>query len=62
MLSLDSPSPAPSLGVGLFNVNRRIKLNFGEEYGLHITSSPGHGTLVTLTLPIITKEEPYETS
>lgn len=62
LLSLDSPSPAPSLGVGLFNVNRRIKLNFGEEYGLHITSSHGHGTLVTLTLPIITKEEPYETS
>lgn len=62
LLSLDSPAPAPSIGVGLFNVNRRIKLNFGEEYGLHITSSPWLGTEVTLTLPIITKEEPNETS
>lgn len=62
LLSLECPSPAPSGGVGLFNVNRRIKLNFGEEYGLHITSSPVSGTEVTLTLPIITKEDTNEIS
>ncbi|MGL4741863.1 MAG: sensor histidine kinase [Sarcina sp.] len=40
-------------GVGLRNVNERIKLYFGDEYGLTIKSELDIGTEVTITLPII---------
>lgn len=40
-------------GVGLLNVQRRIRLRFGERYGLHIESEPDEGTEVTIHLPAI---------
>ena len=40
-------------GIGINNVNDRIKMNFGEKYGLHIESMPNLYTTVELTLPII---------
>ena len=36
---------------GLYNVNERIRLNFGEDYGITITSVYGEGTCVTVRLP-----------
>lgn len=39
-------------GVGLVNIARRVKLKFGAEYGLSITSAVGEGTCVTLRLPL----------
>lgn len=36
---------------GLYNVNERIKLNVGEEYGLYISSANGEGTKVEVRLP-----------
>jgi len=41
-------------GVAMVNVNNRIHLLFGEEYGLHVFSMPMAGTDVQITLPIIT--------
>ncbi len=41
-----------SYGIGLFNVNERIKLNFGMEYGLSIDSALDEGTTVTIKHPI----------
>ncbi|CAM3177756.1 sensor histidine kinase [Paenibacillus lupini] len=38
-------------GVGLRNVNERIKLHYGEMYGLEIESKWGEGTTVYLKLP-----------
>ncbi len=38
-------------GIGLVNVNRRIKIEFGERYGLEIDSEPGRGTHVRIILP-----------
>lgn len=38
-------------GYGLKNVNDRIKLSYGEEYGLMIQSKLGLGTLVEVYLP-----------
>lgn len=38
-------------GVGLRNVNERIKLHYGEMYGLEIESKWGAGTTVYLKLP-----------
>lgn len=36
---------------GLYNVNERIRLNFGENYGITIISTYGEGTCVTVRLP-----------
>ena len=44
-------------GIALYNVNRRIKLNFGADYGLFITSVINCGTDVEIMLPKITNEE-----
>ena len=37
-------------GFGLYNVNRRIKLYCGDEYGLSIRSKPGEGTTVVIRM------------
>ena len=42
--------------LGLANVNERLKLLYGEEYGLRIFSCPAVGTTVEVVLPIITQE------
>jgi two-component system, sensor histidine kinase YesM len=36
---------------GLKSVAERIKLYFGEEFGLKITSEPGKGTVITIKMP-----------
>ncbi len=46
-------------GIALNNVCRRIKLLFGEDYGLHVYSLIGVGTEVRITLPIVKKENGY---
>ena len=38
-------------GVGLQNINRRIKLMFGEEYGIYCYSSYGEGSSFDISLP-----------
>jgi len=38
-------------GIALVNVNNRIKLLFGEQYGLTVTSQMGVGTDVLISLP-----------
>jgi len=43
--------------IGLYNINRRIKLNYGEQYGLDIQSTPGEGTTVRVTFPAIKSEK-----
>ncbi|WP_160677388.1 sensor histidine kinase [Clostridium sp. C8-1-8] len=43
-------------GIALRNINKRLKLNYGEEYGLTIYSVVGKGTSMELTLPYITRE------
>ncbi|WP_019914660.1 sensor histidine kinase [Paenibacillus sp. HW567] len=39
------------VGYGVSSVHERIRLYFGPEYGLHITSKPGQGTEITVDLP-----------
>lgn len=38
-------------GIGVRNVNERIKLIYGEEYGISITSELDEGTTATITIP-----------
>lgn len=42
----------PEHGIGLYNINNRIKLFYGEAYGMTIQSRAGDGTLVSLMLPL----------
>lgn len=42
--------------IGLRNVNRRIKLYYGDSYGLHLDSVLGRGTVITIEIPLITGE------
>lgn len=37
--------------IGIYNVNNRIKLTYGIQYGLDIQSVKGKGTKVTITIP-----------
>lgn len=43
-------------GFGLANVNERIRMNFGVDYGMTIKSAPGRGTCVEIVIPAV----PYE--
>ncbi|MCC3372130.1 sensor histidine kinase [Cohnella sp. REN36] len=51
---------APGRGIGLRNVHERIKLQYGEAYGLHIESRAGEGTVVSIRLPAIREKEETE--
>lgn len=44
-------------GIALPNINRRIRLLFGDDYGLTVYSSPGSGTEVEIMLPLIERAE-----
>ncbi len=45
-------------GFGLANVNERIRMNFGSEYGMTIRSEAGKGTVVDILIPAV----PYESA
>ena len=49
--------PGDRTGIGIKNVNDRIKIYFGEKYGLTITSELDEGTRVDIRMPKITKED-----
>jgi two-component system, sensor histidine kinase YesM len=40
------------MNIGLFNVDRRIKLRYGAGYGIHITSNFNEGTKIEITFPV----------
>lgn len=41
-----------SVGIGLINVNKRLKLFFGDQYGIRIESVEGQHTTVIIHIPI----------
>lgn len=47
-------------GVGIKNVNERIQLMFGKEYGLSFESEQEEGTKVTIRLPIVSGDNKNE--
>ena len=44
-------------GIGLSNVDARLRATFGERYALPIESSPGRGTTVVMTVPNLAGSE-----
>lgn len=49
-----------SSSFGLFNVNQRIRLNYGAEYGVEIDSCYGEWTEVMVTIPAVSEEDADE--
>lgn len=45
-----------SNGVGVYNVQKRLKLYYGENYGITYESEKGVGTTATITIPGIQEE------
>ena len=50
MLQAERPAGETS-GFALYNVNERLRLSFGPEWGITIDSAPGQGTTATIRLP-----------
>lgn len=50
---LNDTSSLPDKNIGIANVNMRIKLLFGSEYGCKIISSNSKGTKIEISLPCI---------
>ncbi len=50
---LSTPGLKLESSIGVYNICERIRLHYGEEYGLHIESEYGKGTRVILYLPVI---------
>lgn len=40
-----------SRSIGLYNINQRMKLHYGDGYRIHIYSEPGQGTRIRLLIP-----------
>lgn len=55
LLSEDFKNPRSFSSIGIRNVDRRIKLNHGEKYGVTIESRVGEFTNVKILLPMITE-------
>lgn len=58
-LSLDDVNPRQEKkgGIAILNVNNRIKLLFGEEYGIYVYSQINSGTDVEITLPAFSQKQ-----
>lgn len=52
--------PGDRTGIGIKNVNDRLRIYFGEGYGLRIESEPDVGTCVEIRMPQV-REGEYET-
>ncbi len=55
-------SASRSQSIGLFNVNERVNLRYGEQYGLTLTSLYRLGTTVRLVLTRIRPQTEHEQS
>lgn len=50
--NINNRSESEKTTYGLYNVNERIRLDFGEEYGINIDSEYGEGTTLSIKLPL----------
>lgn len=41
-----------SKSIGLYNINQRMKLHYGDGYRIHIYSEPGQGTRIRMIIPM----------
>ncbi|MDO5292927.1 MAG: histidine kinase [bacterium] len=48
---MNSNQPSDKANSSLCNINQRIKLRYGDLFGIHIQSKQGQGTTVVISLP-----------
>lgn len=53
---MSDPIERVNVGYGVRNVDERIKLHFGAEYGVRIVSKRGMGTSISITIPARIKD------
>ena len=56
-VEIEKPCKETEKGFGLANVNERIRMNFGMEYGMRIESEKGRGTKVSIIIPAVKMNE-----
>lgn len=54
---IERPCRETEKGFGLANVNERIRMYFGADYGMKVDSEKGKGTVVEITIPAIKVNE-----
>lgn len=52
LLAMQSQPYDPNKHHAIQNIHRRIQLFYGKDYGVTISSVPGNGTSVLITLPM----------
>ena len=52
--------PSDRTGIGIKNVNDRLKIWFGDAYGITIESVPDEGTTVTIRTPRVPEDREGE--
>jgi len=57
---MSDPIERLNVGYGVRNVDERIKLHFGAEYGVRIVSKRGMGTSISITIPACKKDKQSE--
>lgn len=55
--SILDKEPGDNSGIGIKNVNDRVKIYFGKEYGLSIQSELDEGTIVTIRMPKVVQKD-----
>ena len=55
-----SKAHSDKAGIGIKNVDDRLKIYFGPSYGISIDSVPDEGTTVSIRMPIVLEEAEYE--
>ena len=58
LLNPDADIERSGNGIGLINIDERLKLSYGKEYGLSIQSELEEGTAVVITIPHLEPIEP----
>ena len=56
---LTQPQSNTRGGYGIFNVQSRLQLHYGKEYGLTIETDKGKGTCVTMRIPKLKESEQF---
>lgn len=54
---LQKSGESSTQGIGLKNVDERIKMTYGSRYGIEVESEPGQYTCVTISFPYVLQED-----
>ena len=56
LAQMQSHKDTPNGHFGVYSVNHRLKLYYGEPYGMDVNSTYGNGTRVRILIPFLERE------